>query len=173
MTPRIKEGKLLLGMKTTCKQPRGSGLCLAASVATLLGHSQHLFMRWTGIWTLSGKVKDIGDKHRSQFDDPRFMPLKSAYQVLCEQRLGLGAWLSAGDPVKLEEDDRITVDIPLDAQPALVTVKSDNYPGCTHSVVWDNEAMMVRDPSRMVRDLQPLEWYEVLEWFPVYLLGDD
>lgn len=176
--PQIDEsGILTLGITETLKQPRGSALCLAYCTAMLLGYDRSWAWNRIDHWTTMCFIRKLKpeDKHFDKFTDPRFMPMPSAYALLADNKLGLGAFLKASieDPVVLDEDMILRMDVEPFQQPGLLTVASDLHEGGLHSVVWDNEAMMVRDPAPLVGDLQPLQWYKVIEWFPVWWLGND
>ena len=163
-----------LNMQRTHKQPEGSGLCVAASVATLLQvKSLDLVL---SIWDRRDMLPEIVDEpYCHWFTDKRHMPLWSAIIALAENGLGLGILLGFGeygvpgpDPV-WEENFFGSPQIGILTTPALVTVKSKKYEGGLHTVVWDNEARKVRDPgSKSHKD--DLCAYIVMEWLPVYRL---
>ena len=159
-----------LRMTRTVRQPEGSALCVAACVATLLGVDaevlpEDLIQKWFNAGV-------ILPEKSGTFRIPWYMPLWGAVTVLAPQGVGAGVGVSwdVESPAVLDRkvlrsgDACLQLsDILISMTPALVTVKSAYYPNGLHSVVWDNEQTMFRDPagSRAVDD------YEIVEWHPI------
>jgi len=162
----VNKPLVTLGMKRTTKQPPGSGLCLAAAVATLLGENRAAF----NAWSLSGYIKKMPDDLSPDLKgDRRYMEWSDATIVLALRGLRLGSWWNSGDDLEVKFDAVADYSVrhQLDESPALVTVRGDDDSPDTHAVVYDNELQMIRDPSSTVEDLCPLSDYFVVDWFPV------
>ena len=155
-----------LGMKHTVKQPRGSGLCLAACAATLLCTNRAAF----NAWSLSGYVRKMPDGLCPHLTDRRYMEMQDMTMVLALGNLRLGSWWNSGDEdVRFTDVENYSVEHTLQESPALVIVWSEGEAkDVTHAVVYDNEAQGVRDPSSAVTDeIVPLSEYRIAEWYPV------
>jgi hypothetical protein len=157
-----------LGMKRTVKQPAGSGLCLAACAATLLGENKSAF----NAWSLSGYIRKMPAGLAPHLTDRRYMEMSDLTIVLALRDLRLGSWWNSGDEMDIRFNEMLSYDVThkLDEAPALVIVRREGAEGdgVTHAVVYDNEAQGVRDPSNAVTDeLSDLADYRIAEWFPI------
>tara|TARA_R110002167_G_scaffold65480_2_gene185310 strand:+ start:12332 stop:12826 length:495 start_codon:yes stop_codon:yes gene_type:complete len=160
-------------MSRTIKQPRGSGLCLAACAATLLAENKSAF----NSWALSGFIKQMPVGLEPHLTDRRYMEMSDLTIVFAIRGLRLGSWWNSGDDMSIQFDEVATYSVThqLDEAPALVIVHPDDSgPGVTHAVVYDNEAQGVRDPSNAVTDdVVPLSNYRIAEWYPIDAFPDD
>lgn len=154
-----------LNMTRTTKQPPGSGLCLAAAVATLLGENKSAF----NAWALSGYIHAMPDDLCPKLvGDRRYMEWSDATIVLALRGLRLGSWWNSGEEldVRFNAVSEFSIVHLLREAPALACVRSDSGDD-THAVVYDNEINMIRDPSSTRDDVCPLSDYRIVEWFPV------
>lgn len=156
-----------LNMTRTIKQPVGSGLCLAACVATILGENRGAF----NAWSLSGYVRKMPEGLCTYLTDRRYMEMSDVTIILALNGLRLGSWWNSGNQkdIRFNKVEQYDVHHKRDESPALVIVHSeDRESGVTHAVVYDNEAQGVRDPSNAIEsELVGLEKYRVAEWFPI------
>lgn len=162
-----------LGMKRTVKQPAGSGLCLAACAATLLGENKSAF----NAWSLSGYIRKMPAGLAPHLTDRRYMEMSDLTIVLAMRDFRLGSWWNSGDEMDVRFHEMLSYDVThkLNEAPALMIVRCEgDEPGVTHAVVYDNEAQGVRDPSNSVTgDLQPLKNYRIAEWYPIDMFPKD
>ena len=157
-----------LGMTRTIKQPLGSGLCLAACAATLLGENKSAF----NAWSLSGYIKKMPEKLCPHLTDRRYMDLSDLTIILALRGYRLGSWWNSGDALNVKfglDTQKYAVEHYLDESPALVLVRCEGEPAdITHAVIYDNEAQGIRDPSNGAgEDVCNIEDYWIAEWFPV------
>lgn len=125
------------------------GLCLAACVAMIVGDSLENVVNSTRIL-------------KSE-DGVRFLPDNEAIKFLASRMLCYGLRLAPGTEVT-KDIDSFNVTVSLDI-PAILAVKSKNFEGFNHAVVWDNQRRMILDPLH--DDPQELSRYEVIEWVPI------
>lgn len=146
----------------TVKQPHGSKVCMAACLAMIAGV------------TLDEVLAEV------RLREPPKHPGKGGYLDLAEAvrwlaehgyiyGIVIGNLSGIGDNV---EEIAVVHDLKviLRDNPALLGVKSTTFEGCMHSVVWDNEAGVVRDPNPKVPETTKLSEYEIDEWAPVVKL---
>jgi hypothetical protein len=153
-------------MKRTIKQPPGSGLCLAAAAATLLGENRSAF----NSWALSGYIRKMPDGLCMHLPDRRYMEMSDLTIVMALRGFRLGSWWNSGEDRDLRFDGTGEYEVrhQIDEAPALVIVHpEDDAKDSTHAVVYDNELKMVRDPSNNRDDLCPLSDYRIAEWLPI------
>lgn len=123
------------------------GLCMAACVAMVAGTS----------------IEEVVEKCRilKPQEGPRYLPDNEAIKFLASRMLCYG--LRVKPDVKITSDvSEFEVRVSVSEAPAILAVKSENFEGFMHAVVWDNERRLVLDP--LYDEPQPLERYEVLEW---------
>lgn len=162
-----------LGMKRTIKQPVGSGLCLAACAATLLGENRSAF----NAWSLSGYIRKMPKGLATHLTDRRYMEMSHLTIVMALRNLRIGSWWNSGDLMNVRFNDLTYYDVThsLHEAPALVIVRCEgDDPGVTHAVVYDNEVRGVRDPSTTVTDeVCDLADYRIAEWYPIDFFPKD
>jgi len=131
------------------RQPEGSGLCLAACVAMLTGEPLSTVMQ-------EGRLL------KSE-DGVEFLPDNEAAKFLAGRFLIYGLWLT---PQKFDgEETSLQLDLPLDQQPAILSVDSKTFKDSEHAVVWDNKRQVVLDPQS--DDPKKLGDYSINCWIPI------
>lgn len=152
-----------LKMVRTFKQPKGSGLCLAACGVTLTGEGP----KTIDTWTSSGLISDMSPGEAIHLTDRRYMPLWGLTAALAYRGLRLGMTWNCGhtSPGNFYRGSAISVDLLVEEIPAVLIVESGQ--GSDHAVVWDNIHSVVRDPSNNAADTEQLCDYDVIEWIPV------
>ena len=97
-------------------------------------------------------------------EGPRYMPDNEAIKFLASRFLCYG--LRIKPPLRMDGDTtNFNVEIDLRDAPAILAVKSENFAGFQHAVVWCNQRRKVLDP--LYDEPQPIERYKILEWVPI------
>lgn len=138
----------------TIKQPPGSGICVIACIAMLTGRTLDEVLSIARL-----KLCDLTGMH--------FCPKREELRIFAELGYGTGMSPELDPPTRFSSDDLVEVVSFANIKdvPALLTVYDrSKYFNGYHAVVWDNEAMAIRDPGADVPDVVPLHFYKVKEW---------
>lgn len=135
------------------RQPKNTGLCVAASVAMVTGETLAVVVRES---TLVVEPPDF-EAWMTDYEASRF---------LATRKLGYG--LADSPSKKLTGRERsFAMTVPLD-KPAIITVESLVMTEGHHSVVWCPVRRKVMDPQKP--EPQDISRYTVIHWAVIYSL---
>ena len=136
------------------KQPDGSGLCLAACVAMIVGCSLEYVL---------GRVK-LSKGQLPNGEPLDWLPAREANKFLANHNYTYGMVVDMG------LNDSLIVD-GLKSVNAILVCKDSQYEEFAHAIIWDADEQQVLDPTE--DKPQELDKYEIIEWIPVTYLAED
>ena len=85
--------------------------------------------------------------------------------------VGIGVGSVKDKVIGIENDTtHLCAEFRIEQYSAYVIVKSFTRPDGTHAVYWDGKKIC--DPNPDVEDGLPFEEYEILDWFPIYIIDE-
>jgi hypothetical protein len=131
-------------------QALGSSDCVVATCAMITSTTLEEAHAWAG----------------TSLGEPWHDCVAAAY--LLKNGIWMGYGIGLDEPMKVEADWNFSNDGKLLGQPAYMAVRSKSDPEGSHAVFWDGN--VVWDPHPWAGDAEPLDNYEVSDFWPLFKL---